>query len=29
MIETVDYENEETVLTGDLNFSYLVHNDHK
>ena len=29
MIETADYENKDTVLTGDLNFNYLVHNDHK
>ena len=29
MIETVDYENKETILTGDLNCNYLVHNDHK
>ena len=29
MIETVDYENKETILTGDLNWNYLVQNDHK
>ena len=29
MIETVDYENRETILTGDLNWNYLVHNNHK
>ena len=29
MIETVDYENKEAILTGDLNCNYLVHNDHK
>ena len=29
MIETVDYENKETILTGNLNCNYLVHNDHK
>ena len=29
MIETVDYENKETILTGDFNWNYLVHNDHK
>ena len=29
MIETVDYENKETILTGNLNRNYLMHNDHK
>ena len=29
MIETVDYENKEAILTEDLNCNYLVHNDHK
>ena len=29
MIETVDYEDKQTILTGDVNCNYLVHNDHK
>ena len=29
MIETVNYENEETILNGDLNCNYLVRNDRK
>ena len=29
MIKTVDYENKETILTGDLNCNYLVRNDHE
>ena len=29
MVETVDYENKETILTGDVNCNYLVYNDHK
>ena len=29
VIETVDYENKEAILTGKLNCNYLVHNDHK
>ena len=29
MIETVDYENKEAILTGNLNWYYLMHNDHK
>ena len=29
MIEAVDYENKETILTGNLNWNYLMHSDHK
>ena len=29
MIEPVDYENKEAILTGDLNCNYLVHNNQK
>ena len=29
MIETVDYENKETILTGKLNCNYLVYNNRK